>query len=91
MRIYCAISEREAKPIKARNDSVPIYKCFPSGGKKNLDANAKKFLMIEEAAAYLLRTSGGGIRVAANKTGDANAILNTNLVIEHDDGRKEFL
>ena len=93
MRIYCALSGREAKPIKGQNDAVPVYKCFPPGGKKNHDANAVKFNRIEDAAAYLRSVSGGGIRVAAIGVGrgQRNAILNKHLVIEHNDGRKELL
>ena len=93
MKIYCRISGREGKPIQGRNDHVPVYKCYPPGGKKNLDSNAKKFSKIEDAAHYLRTISGAGIRVAAIGigTGQKTAILNSNLVIEHNDGRKELL
>jgi hypothetical protein len=68
-----------------------VFKCFPPGGKKNLDVNALKFRSIEEAAEYLRATPGGGIRVASIGTekGQRSAIINTNLIIEHSDGRKE--
>ena len=92
MRIFCSVSGREAKPVKGKNDATPVYKCFPPGGKKNLDINAKKFARVEEAANYLRSTSGGGIRVASIGTakGQATAILNKNLIIEHNDGRREL-
>ena len=91
MRICCGVSGREAKPVKGPNDAEPVYKCFPPGGRKNRDGNARKFRSITDAAGRLAQVVGGGIRVAriGNGPGQGSAILNSNLVIEHDDGRKE--
>ncbi len=93
MKIYCEATGRPARAILGRADAEPVFKCFPPGGRKNRDANAVKFRTIEEAADWLRRTAGGGIRVAAigTATGQGSAILNKGLVIEHSDGRKERL
>lgn len=84
--------------MKGRRDPLPGYKCFPpagrkNGGMKNRDGTAVKFRLIEDAANWLRVTSGGGICVAPSgaSAGQGSAILNRDLAIEHDDGRREFL
>ena len=91
MRIYCENSGREARPIKGPKDTTPVFKCFLPGAKKNLDINAHKFDSVLEAADFIRSNRGAGIRVAGigSGSGQQTAILNANLIVEHDDGRKE--
>lgn len=93
MKILHKVSGREARSIKGINDPHPVFKCFPSGSKKNLDINAVKFKKIEEAAEWLRKNTKGGIRVASVGTqkGQRTAILNSGLIILHDDGKVESL
>lgn len=93
MKIIHGPSGREAKVIKGPGDLRPVYKCFAPGAKKNTDLNAVKFEKVEDAAAWLRETTGGGVRVAAKgkHSGEGTAILNKGLFIIHSDGRREML
>lgn len=83
MKIYHEPSGREARPIQGKNDKVPVYKCFHQAG-GNKDVDAVKFVLIDDAAKFLLSNSGSVIRVAACGVGKGQqtAIIRKQLKIE---------
>ena len=98
MRTTCARTKRAVKPVEGRLDPLPVHNGFPpargrNGGRKSRDQNAVKFRLTGHVANWLGLPIGGGVRVAPNggSAGQRTAILNRDLAIGHDDGRREFL
>jgi len=77
MRIFSSLTNQEAYLVNSRDGSPPAYDCYLQNRPNNKKEHAKRFVSIQDAAAFLQTNPGAGIRM-----NPGSAIVNTHIAIE---------